>query len=140
VFHLNRVQRACLDTVPASHAHILKHNRWFKGPVYLFHHLVRADGCRRAFAFIPITLFWVADGVIHHCEWFFRLHNCCVAFTSFFIAAYRRIRPAYRVKSLEGTLSGCLKSWGDSLTIRRENVKLFLSNESCAVRPHGGTA
>jgi len=74
MFSANGRQRAGLDAVPASHAHVLKNHGRFKSTVDLFDHFVGAGRQGRANSPFGVTLLGIAPFIIYRCKGFFGWH------------------------------------------------------------------
>lgn len=68
MLYLDRIQGTGLDTVPASHAHVLEDYWWFKDAIDLFHHFPGTGRCCSAKAFVRIAFPWIAAFKIHKSE------------------------------------------------------------------------
>jgi hypothetical protein len=65
---MDGIQRTGFDTVPATHAHVLKNHWWFKNAIDLFDYFMGASRCGCANSFFGIASLWVAPSVIHNCK------------------------------------------------------------------------
>ena len=79
-FNVDSIQGAGLDTVPASHTHILKYNRRFESPVYLFYYLMCAWCSSNTQPFIRIAFPRLAYGIVYQSKWFFWLHKIILSY------------------------------------------------------------
>ena len=66
--YLDCLQRTGLNTIPTSHAHVLKNYWWFKNAIDLFDHLMGASRCCCANTFFRIASLWTAPLKIHNCK------------------------------------------------------------------------
>lgn len=82
MFPIYSLQWASLNTVPAPHAHVLKHDRWFKRPVYLTENLMGTGRNGRTFTALRVALIRITFIIIHHGKWLFwlELHNSSFTF------------------------------------------------------------
>lgn len=62
---LHGIQRAGINAIPVTHAHVLKNNRWLKFSVDLFHNLMRTGACRCADPLAGAAFFGIAYIIAH---------------------------------------------------------------------------